>query len=276
MATVTGTPAGEPPITESSPPVEVRVVQGAPSMTIEKLQRIAGKVVTFTTAQLTASLGETVEYEITVKNTGNLPLALSSFIDTRCDTGTISGGPGASEVAPGASTTYMCTHLLTSGPNLVNVAVITGTASGEEPIKLESAPVEVQIPSGSPPKPSGGKNEVPKHEVPTAKHEVLGCRVQSPILSGVSGPKRGRFTVHVGATGVKRLSFYLDGRKIRTMTPAQAKAGKFSLRLDARKLSYGVHRVAVKESMINPACGASAASRVFVRPKQFVAPDFTG
>src|SRR5437870_3754675 len=65
---------------------------GEPSFTIEKLQRIAGSGGSFTQATLTGVTGETVEYEIVVKNTGVPTLTLSNFTDQHCDAGTIAGG----------------------------------------------------------------------------------------------------------------------------------------------------------------------------------------
>src|SRR5207245_2683421 len=70
VAVVTATPPGEPPITHETPPVEVEV-PAQPAFTIEKLQEIAGSPAGFTTATLTGKVGQTVDYEIIVKNTGN-------------------------------------------------------------------------------------------------------------------------------------------------------------------------------------------------------------
>src|SRR5271166_681616 len=84
-----------------------------PALTIEKLQRIGGSANSFVSSPLTGSVGETVDYEMLVKNTGNVPLTLEDFSDPNCDAGTISGGPGeGASLAVGASTTYLCEHLL--------------------------------------------------------------------------------------------------------------------------------------------------------------------
>ena len=58
-------------------------VAAEPSFTIKKEQRIAGEVA-YTASELTGKLGQTVEYKITVKNTGNLPLKFSALKDTGC------------------------------------------------------------------------------------------------------------------------------------------------------------------------------------------------
>ncbi len=56
-----------------------------PSFTIEKLQEIQGSGKGFTKEPLTGRLGQTVNYEMIVKNTGNAPLTFSDFTDAHCD-----------------------------------------------------------------------------------------------------------------------------------------------------------------------------------------------
>jgi hypothetical protein len=127
-ATVTATPEpgkGSPLTHESN-----TVVVNAPStsFTIEKLQKIEGE---YTTSPLPGEVGQTVTYEVIVKNTGNVSLLFSSLTDAHCDSGTISGGPGGKTVAPGESTTFTCHHMLTSADQSAgsysNHAEITGS-----------------------------------------------------------------------------------------------------------------------------------------------------
>ena len=178
VATVAGTPSGEAPITHSSPPVEVEVGPApAPSFTIRKLQEIAGTSTGFTTEPLTAAVGQTVDYEIVVDNTGNVPLALSGFTDPRCDAGTIAGGPGPSPLAPGASTSYTCSHLLSALGPYVNVAGVTATPPGEPPLTAVSHEVQVNVST----EPAANSGVSPSAE----------CHVPTPALQGATGPKRG-------------------------------------------------------------------------------------
>ena len=271
VATVTGTPPEEGPTTHSSEPVEVSVAAAEPGFSVEKLQRIAGSGGSFTTAQLTAAVGATVEYEIIVKDTGNVPLTLSSFSDPRCDAGTIAGGPGAAPLAAGASTTFTCTHLVTTSTNVVNVATVRATPPGEPPLPpMESPKVEVVVPgpgSGVAPQ-TAGVGETPHGA-------VLACTIAKPVLRGISGPERGTFTVKVSAAGISKVTFYLDGHKIKTLTHSQAKGGTFKLTINAHKLPYGLHRVSFKTLMTSSNCASIASSSPFVRPRAAVAP-FTG
>jgi hypothetical protein len=128
----------------------------APALTIEKLQQIAGSGSGFTTSPLTGKVNQTVEYEIIVRNTGNVPLVLSNFSDPRCDGGTIAGGQGETPLAPGAmpslgaSTTYTCSHVLTSADQTAgsysNTATDTGAPPGGGPITHTSNTVVVNLP----------------------------------------------------------------------------------------------------------------------------------
>jgi hypothetical protein len=106
-----------------------------PAFTIEKLQKIEGSGGEFTTAPLKAEAGQTVLYEIIVKDTGNTTLTFTNFIDGKCDSGTIAGGPSG-PLAPGESATYTCSHVLGSSNKT--------TASYENSAKVTGAPPEHQ------------------------------------------------------------------------------------------------------------------------------------
>ena len=84
----------------------------SPSFTIEDLQQVAGAG-SFTSSPLTAPVGETVAYEMLVKNTGNVELTLGGFSDQYCDEGTVSGSTAA--VAPGGTATIVCSHVVQLG-----------------------------------------------------------------------------------------------------------------------------------------------------------------
>ena len=57
------------------------------------------------------------------------------------------------------------------------------------------------------------------------------------VLRGVSAKVHKRLTVHVAAVGVTSVTFYLDGRKLATIT--KAKNHRYSVKVNARKLGYG-------------------------------------
>lgn len=119
---------------------------------IEKLQKFSNTG-SFTKETLTVGkVGQTVDYEIVVTNTGNQPLVLSNFEDPGCDPGTITGGPSPPSTPLGfeQSTTYFCDHVLTNADlaagKYTNTAVVTGTPPEGPPITHESNPVVVELP----------------------------------------------------------------------------------------------------------------------------------
>ena len=124
-AGVTGTPphSDGSPVAQTSNTVVV-TVPAEPAFSIEKLQEVAGSATGFTKSALVAVVGQTVDYEIVVTNTGNVPLTFE-FTDESCED--VTGGPGAGAVAPGVSTTYFCEHLMTSDRPYSNTATEIGT-----------------------------------------------------------------------------------------------------------------------------------------------------
>jgi hypothetical protein len=157
-ATVTATPTQGTavPLTVTSNTVIVNGVASEPAFTIEKLQKIAGSSGTFTSSQLSGEVGQTVDYEMIVKNTGNTHLAFSSFSDAHCDAMTIGGGPSSAGLEPNESATYTCSHLLTSADQTAgsysNAATVTGTPPEGGAITHTSNTVVVTL--GAPPPPS--------------------------------------------------------------------------------------------------------------------------
>jgi hypothetical protein len=270
-ATVTGTSVFGKSVTQTSNQVVVEVPPPPPpAFTIEKFQRIAGGSAGFTTSTLTAAEGQTVNYEIVIKNSGEGALTFSAFSDEHCDPGTLAGGPGATPVKPGESTTYTCTRLLPSPGTYTNVASVTGANGGGESLTLTSNTVEatvppVVVPYVAPPTAKGPG--------PVPKGEVLGCKSElAPPLRGASGPKRAPFTVTIAATGIARIAFYLDGHKMKALTAAQARKGVFSVEIDPRKLAFGAHKVSVRTRMSERECPSVARTSAFVRPKRTTSP----
>jgi hypothetical protein len=85
----------------------------------------------WTSSDIGGSVGDTIQYKITVTNTGDTQLTFGDLVDPHCDAGTIAGGPGAGGLAPGDSATYTCSHVLTAADQTAgsysNTATVTGT-----------------------------------------------------------------------------------------------------------------------------------------------------
>jgi len=90
--------------------------------------------------------------------------------------------------------------------------------------------------------------------------------VRSPTaLHGVPQIVTKSLSAYVAALGVKRVTFYLDGRKLETLTKPSDR--RFSIAIDARTLSYGVHRLRVAVTMDRSSCANEAASGTFIHVK---------
>jgi hypothetical protein len=269
VASVSATPPGGSPISEPSEPVEVTVPgPGTSKFAVQKLQRI-GAASSYTVEQLHGTVGQTVEYEIIVSNTGTTSLTISTPDDPYCDAGTLTGGPGATPLQPGQSTTYTCTRLLATEGSYVNVASVVATPPGGPPIEEPSPPVQITVPVTQTP---------PAVAAPTPKGAVLAkCEAGPPVVRGATGPKRGSFTVHVIAPGVTRITFYIDGHKLKTLYYSAKNKGSFTFKINAGRLAHGAHRLSYTAVMQNLNCAKPAGSRVFVRPfSARVKPKFTG
>ncbi len=258
--TITGTPPGEPPITHTSNQV---VVYDA-LFTIEKLQRLSSDA-PFTTFELSGTIGQVVEYEIVVRNTSEIPLTFSNLTDPNCQN--ITGGPGNNPVPPGEATIYMCEHALSTVGQYANEATVEGNEGAG---KKTSNKVVVNVTAAAvTPPPS-----------PPAKQEVAGiCDISesSITLRGASGSRKKPFNVSVPSLGIKEITFYVDGKKLKTLTSAHAVKGQFVVAIDPRKYHFGAHKVSIKTVMTNAGCAKIARSGVFVRAKPAaITPKFTG
>ncbi len=110
--------------------VEVEVEVETPSFNIKKEQRIKGEG-SYTAAKLKAKVGETVEYLITVENTGGTTVTFGALTDAKC---TNIKPSGSSELAAGAKETFTCEHVLAEGdkPIYTNAATIEGCLKSHE------------------------------------------------------------------------------------------------------------------------------------------------
>ncbi len=273
-AEVTGTPpdGDGSPVSESSKTVVVEALPPpppAPAFTIEKLQKIEGASGSYTTSQLPGLLGQTVDYEIVLENTGNVPLTLPAFTDSQCDAGTISGGPFGGVLGAGSTTVYRCSHRLdaadqTSGSYSNTVTLTLTPPEGDgAPITNGSNTVVVTVaPSGSTPggqtPPSGSStSSSPSSGVlssssvgEASKSGVLAFSSTAvPAFKGPQGCVRSGFRVSIKAAGVASVSFYMDGRKLRTLTSRNARKGLLTIAIDPTKLKVGAHRLTARITM---------------------------
>ena len=105
--------------------------------TIEKFQKIANTDSSFTTGELTAEVGQTVDYEIVVTNTSDETLNFEPLEDFSC---TNISPDGETELEAGETEIFTCEQLLGEAGEWENIAEIEG---GEE--FQESNEVIVQV-----------------------------------------------------------------------------------------------------------------------------------
>jgi hypothetical protein len=89
--------------------------------------------------------------------------------------------------------------------------------------------------------------EPPTPTPPTAPRiQVSPARVKpgSAKLRGPSGcPRTGTVAATVSGRRIVKVTFYVDGRKVKTLTKANGKGGAWKLPLNIKRLAYGTHRV---------------------------------
>jgi hypothetical protein len=106
------------PSTPAAPPVP------APSIGLVKLERV-GTTGSFVAGPVTAAIGQTVYYQLVVKNNGSTTIGVS-VKDDGCDAGTLSpAGPQA--ILTGGTLTLTCSHRIVAadGAQYVNTALAT-------------------------------------------------------------------------------------------------------------------------------------------------------
>jgi hypothetical protein len=280
-ANVSGAPPAGPPIGARTNTVVVEVPPPPdlpqPALSVEKLQEIVGGTGTYTTSPVTGQVGQMVQYEIVVHNTGNVSLELSSFSDPQCDPGTVSGGPEGAALPVGGSSTYTCTHLLDaadqSAGSYSNTVTVTGDPPAGEgaPVTQGSNTVVVEVPGSSTPgantpgtSTTGGASSgvLSSTFSEPSKSGVLAFSAAVPKLKGPQGCVRHDFHVSIKSKGVAKVTFYLDKRKLRTLTAKNARKGLLTLEIDPAKLKVGPHKLVAKITM---AASGSTKARVASR-----------
>lgn len=114
------------------------------------------------------------------------------------------------------------------------------------------------------------------------ERSIVKARIAHPLcvtppipLRGLTETAQNSLSAHVAARGVKRVTFYLDGRKLVMLTKPSHR--RFSVSIDARKLSFGVHRLKAKVTMRDPSCANAEANGIFIRVKPpSLPPKFAG
>jgi hypothetical protein len=199
----------------------------------------------------TAYVGDTITYTFAVTNPGDVGLKVT-LTDPRCDAGTIKGpqeisGDGDELLDPDELWRYTCTHVVTaSDPDpLPNTARATGEDPEGDKVEDEDSDT-VDILQKDPPKTSP-----PAATPPAAQQQVLAATQQQPAprgsarLTGPSGCVYRPFTAVVRGRQIRRVTFFLDGRRV-VVRNARGGQRRFTARIRPGSLRSGVHRVTAR------------------------------
>ena len=128
------------PTTPSTPGTSPNTPAPTASIAIVKRERV-GSSGTYVRGPLSARLGDVLDYEIVVTNTGGESLTVD-LADPRCDAGTLSPS-GPQTLAAGAARTYTCSHRLLRDD--VGSFVNTATASATTPSGQRVGPASSRV-----------------------------------------------------------------------------------------------------------------------------------
>ena len=144
-------------------------------------------------------------------------------------------------------------------------------------------PPPVQPPSTTPPAATPPVTTPPattQQSTPQIKVSPARVRPGSAKLSGPSGCARTTRTVAATVTGrrIVKVTFSIDGKRVKTLTKANGKGGRWTLPIAVRKLSVGTHRVTVTVQFASSSQTKAKTLRFsFSRCRTPVArPQFTG
>ncbi len=162
------------------------------AFTIEKLQEIEGSNAGYVKTKVSADVGETVDYKILVKNTGDVSLKFGKLSDSNC---TAINPSGEETLAPAGEQTYTCSHKLTGTGTYSNEATIEGNeATGSETSnKVEVKAIEKPAP------PTGGTG-------PTGPQGVTGATGPTGATGATGTAGAVGATGATGATGQRGAS----------------------------------------------------------------------
>src|SRR5581483_8761050 len=229
-----------------------------------------------TTASPGVAVGGAIEDQAVLSGgnspTGTITFHLYAKTDTTCSsalsagTTTVNGnGSYASPViTENTAGSYQWTATYSGDADNAAAADTCGQPAEQVAVSVPVAPVSVPT------------APVSVHPAPVSVHPVTVVCVASPgHLTGVIGKVRNSFSAHLTGRGVKSVTFYLDGRKLVTVT--KPSHGRFSITINATRLAYGAHRLVAKASMRNRNCARISRAGTFVRVKPAaVLPVFTG
>ena len=239
----------------------------------------------------TAVAGSSIGYTLEVTNPGDVPIGEAGLAvtDARCDAAPMlvsdddDRTPGTLD--PGDRWTYECSVSTSKGDTqVVNVAKVTGTDAYDRSVSDEDTHVTRLEQPPAPPSNTPPSSAPPAPPAAAPAQRVAGTTAisrparGSASLRGPGSCPSGR-TARAVVTGerIARVTFLVDGRRVRTVTKADAR-GRWVLPVRLRGMRPGAHRVVARVQFARAAQTGDRTLTVTVTKcaTQAVAPQFTG
>jgi uncharacterized repeat protein (TIGR01451 family) len=210
--------------------------------------------------QATQEAGKVVSFTITVRNTGDqsFPWANLALEDAKCDAPAAltskngDGTPGSLD--PGETWTYKCEVSTKPGETeVVNVAKVTGTDKNGRKV---DATDDARTPLTQP---------------------QIAVLPATASVKGPSGCVPKSFNVYVKGDGIKQVTYYVDGKKLKRVTKP-LKNGRWQVSINPAGKSFGTHKVTAKiQFNANTKAKTRTLRLTFQRcAKKAASPKFTG
>ncbi len=211
----------------------------------------------------TAAPGDTLTFSYTLTNPGDVPLTGVTASDDKCSPLTRTGSNAAdTTLDPGDTWTYTCSYALQWSQGDANPVVNTVTTCGTPPgggapggpapvcdtdqHSTTVVPPSTTPPSTTPETPAQGAGTAPAtSQTPQIAVSPVRVRPGSARLSGPKGcPTTSAVAASVSGRRIVKVTFYVDGKKVKTLTKAN-RNGRWVLPMNVKRFAFGTHRVRV-------------------------------
>jgi hypothetical protein len=239
----------------------------------------------------TAHSGDLLTFGYTVTNPGNVPLTGVTATDDKCSPLTRTGDTSDTTLDPGDTWTYTCSYVIQWSQGDANPVVNTVTTCGTPPAgdnpggpgtvcdtDQHSTTVLPPAPVTQPETPAQAAGTSPTTQ-PQIAVSPARVRPGSARLRGPSGcPTTSAVAATVTGRRIVKVTYYVDGRRVKTLTKANASGGRWVLPMNVKRFAFGTHRVQARIQFARSSQTSSRTLRLSFnrcRPA-IVTPKFTG
>lgn len=235
------------------------------------------------TGPTSATAGDAVPYVITIRNTGDTSFPTAGVIisDPLCEAppalSSRNGDATPATLDPGETWTFTCS--VVTQPGQTSVDNVATSASRDINGRLAPATDDAQTTLIAPPAPPPPPPPAPvTAQSPAPQIAVLGARVQSGTakLRGSTGCLAKSGKAWVVGTKIRSVTFFIDGKKVKTVTKAGSK-GRWAMSFNPKRYRVGSHKVSARVTFSTASATQSRTLKMnVVRCKQKVLAAFTG